>query len=276
MTSQLVGWRIKSPASVVYSTVYPGADQRKHQSPASLAFVRGIHRGPVNSPHKWPVTRKLFTFDDVIMTYIDIICWKITYSTSCSRLPGDVFNINGHVGDWYHHTASLAYSIGESMTVTDTSQTDSIFWQTEIICWLCVLAIFQMYPSSVSWLLMLSHKYTMMHDDFIKWTHFPRYWPFVWGVHRSPVNSPHKGQDVFFDLRLNKRLSKQWWGRWFETLSCPLWRHSNGYFIQYVYFWHPMAVWPHFPHPVPSAAKWRLFCLDHNMLTGIAIEWTPI
>ena len=52
---------------IVYSTVYPGADQRKHQSPASLAFVRGIHRGPVNSPHKWPVTRKLFPFDDVIM-----------------------------------------------------------------------------------------------------------------------------------------------------------------------------------------------------------------
>ena len=34
--------------------------------------------------------------------------------------------------------------------------------------------------------------------------------------------------DVFFDLRLNKRLSKQWWGWWFETLSCPLWRHRNG------------------------------------------------
>ena len=42
-------------------------DQRKHQSSASLAFVRGIHRGPVNSPHKWPVTRKTFPFDDVIM-----------------------------------------------------------------------------------------------------------------------------------------------------------------------------------------------------------------
>ena len=53
--------------TVVYSTVYSDADQRKHQSSASLAFVRGIHRGPVNSPHKWPVTRKTFPFDDVIM-----------------------------------------------------------------------------------------------------------------------------------------------------------------------------------------------------------------
>ena len=32
------------------------------------------------------------------------------------------------------------------------------------------------------------------HDDVIKWKHFPRYWPFVRGIHRSPVNSPHKGQ----------------------------------------------------------------------------------
>ena len=53
--------------TIVYSTVYSGADQRKHQSSASLAFVWGIHRGPVNSPHKWPVTRKMFPFDDVIM-----------------------------------------------------------------------------------------------------------------------------------------------------------------------------------------------------------------
>ena len=54
--------------TIVYSAVYSGADQRRHQGSASLAFVRGIHRGPVNSPHKWPVTRKMFPFDDVIMT----------------------------------------------------------------------------------------------------------------------------------------------------------------------------------------------------------------
>ena len=52
--------------TIVYSTVYSGADQRKHQSSASLAFVWVIHRWPV-SPHKWPVTRKLFPLDDVIM-----------------------------------------------------------------------------------------------------------------------------------------------------------------------------------------------------------------
>ena len=59
--------------TIVYSTIYSGADQSKHQSSASLAFVWGIHRGPVNSPHKWPVTRKMFPFDDVIM-YNNVLC----------------------------------------------------------------------------------------------------------------------------------------------------------------------------------------------------------
>ena len=56
--------------TIVYSTVYSGAHQSKHQSSASLAFLWGIHRGPVNSPHKLPVTRKMFPFDDVIMPNI--------------------------------------------------------------------------------------------------------------------------------------------------------------------------------------------------------------
>ena len=70
-------------------------------------------------------------------------------------------------------------------------------------------------------------------DDIIEWTHFPRYWTFVRGIHRSPMNSPHKGQwcrALMFSLiclRLNKRLSKQSWGWWFETLSRPLWRYWN-------------------------------------------------
>ena len=42
--------------------------------------------------------------------------------------------------------------------------------------------------------------------------------------------------DVFFDVRLNKRLSKQSWGWWFETLSCPWWRHCNGW-QKFTYHW---------------------------------------
>ena len=53
--------------SIVCSPACSGADQREHQSSTSLAFVRGIHQQLVNSPHKEPVTRKIFPFDDVIM-----------------------------------------------------------------------------------------------------------------------------------------------------------------------------------------------------------------
>ena len=53
--------------TIVYSNICSDANQRKHQSSASLAFVWGIHRWPVNSSHKWPVTQKMLPFDDVIM-----------------------------------------------------------------------------------------------------------------------------------------------------------------------------------------------------------------
>ena len=82
---------------IVYSTVYSGVDQRKHQSSASLAFVRGIHRGLVNSPHKWPVTQKMFPFDDVIIIWTTdgSVDWHIYVSW-----PGRVNTLrlrqNGH------------------------------------------------------------------------------------------------------------------------------------------------------------------------------------
>ena len=73
---------------IVYSTVYSGADQRKHQSSGSLAFLRGIHRWPVNSPHKGPVTRKILPFDDVIM--------RLFFS---SHILQDYLTKNGTVAD---------------------------------------------------------------------------------------------------------------------------------------------------------------------------------
>ena len=62
-----------------YLIVYSDADQRKHQSYASLAFVWGIHRAPVNSPHEWPVTRKMVPFDDVIIL--------LHFTTTSTLLP---------------------------------------------------------------------------------------------------------------------------------------------------------------------------------------------
>ena len=68
--------------TIVYSTVYSGADQRKHQSSASLAFVQRIHRWPVNS-HKGSVTRIMLSFDDVIMTkpYL-LLRWSLYRQTT--------------------------------------------------------------------------------------------------------------------------------------------------------------------------------------------------
>ena len=74
--------------TIVYSTVYLGADQRKHQSPASLTFVRGIHRWPMKFPHKWSVTRKMLPFDDVIM-----------YLPALSQTMADCFT--------YHQSSAL-------------------------------------------------------------------------------------------------------------------------------------------------------------------------
>ena len=62
--------------TIVYSTVYSGANQRKHQSSVSLAFGRGIHRGPVNYPHKWPLTRRMFPFENLGMLYFISFLWQ--------------------------------------------------------------------------------------------------------------------------------------------------------------------------------------------------------
>ena len=72
MASQIIG------VSIVCQTVGSGADQRRHQSSASLAFVREIHRSPVNFPHKGPVARKMFPFDEIIM-FSQTFSWNIIF-----------------------------------------------------------------------------------------------------------------------------------------------------------------------------------------------------
>ena len=146
--------------TIVYSTVYSDADQRKHQSFASLAFVRGSHRGPVNSPHKWPITRKMCQFDDVIM-------WR--WNTA---------KIQGYIFFCY-----VSYFLADQ-------------WLC-VISWCYTLCAYTFNRCSMcydrGWISIRGVNF-QIHDDVIKWRHFPRYWPFVRGIHRSPVNSPHKGQ----------------------------------------------------------------------------------
>ena len=66
-----------------------------------------------------------------------------------------------------------------------------------------------------------------IHDDVIKWKHFPRYWPFVWGIHLSITFTKASDAELWCFWCLNKRLNKQSRHRWFETPSHALWRHCN-------------------------------------------------
>ena len=98
--------------SIVYSTVYSGADQRKSQSSASLAFVWGIHRWPLNFPHKRPVTQKMFPFDDVIMTRpntpVPLFLFFRKYQNTVYLLT---FSSIFYHSYWKHRQVQCAYNV---------------------------------------------------------------------------------------------------------------------------------------------------------------------
>ena len=144
--------------TIVYTAVYSDADQSKHQSSASLAFVWGIHRGPVNSPHKWPVSRKMFPFDDVI-----IVCSQLK-SSQCLN-----------VTVWIE----LQYVLGHNLPHSDT----------------------RIRHHGAAFLTPCEGNSPMACVFLTPWWRhqmetFPPYWPFVWGIDRSLVNSYHKGSDA--------------------------------------------------------------------------------
>ena len=147
---------------IVYSTVYLGADQRKYQSSASLAFVRGIHRWPVNSLYKWPVTRKMFQY--LVQKPCALLLQRPDVVTLAKQIRM-MTSSNGNI------STLLAICEGNSPVTGE----------------------------------------------------FPA---------QRPVT---RSFDVFFHLRLNERLSKQWWGWWFETPSRPLWRYCNGMVHNHVF-----------------------------------------
>ena len=89
---------------VIYSIVYSGTDQKKLLKLSLLAFVRGIHRSPVNSPHKEPVTRNMFLFDDVIMVYMRMISEVV--------IMGPFWHRNPFSDSMYHNTAHEKIAMG--------------------------------------------------------------------------------------------------------------------------------------------------------------------
>ena len=114
--------------TLVYSTVYSDADQREHQSSVSLAFVWGIHRGPVNSPHKWPVTRKTFPFDDVIMIPVDI------YDSVVNWIPSQYKDGFSKYGDFHYKDQTVVMPSYLSNCDSYTGKTISLY-QNGLLRW---------------------------------------------------------------------------------------------------------------------------------------------
>ena len=77
---------------------------------------------------------------------------------------------------------------------------------------------------------------SIVHDDVIKWKHFPHYWPFARGIHRSPVNSPHKGQ---WRGALMFSLICAWINAWVNNCEAgDLRRHRAHYGVIVMFFGH--------------------------------------
>ena len=98
------------------------------------------------------------------------------------------------------------------MTIMTTTSIEEVFKRAGFVI---------LYTQVIDW---LNPEKLVYHDDVIQWRHFPRYWPFDRGIHRVTCEFPAqrpvtRSFDIFFDLRLNKQLSKQSWGWWFETPS---------------------------------------------------------
>ena len=170
--------------TTVYSTVYSGADQKEHQSSASLAFVGGIHRSPVNSPHKGPVTRNVFPFDDIIMVFLFVSKSTPRYFSGLAK-PLLKFSHRLLISplSFMRMQPPMPWRF-PTPTSADIPISISLSWMFD---WgnLCVFALI---TNSKSTRLSLVHTASCVPQISLwrlEWEHFPCYWPFVWGIHRS-------------------------------------------------------------------------------------------
>ena len=192
--------------SLTVEAVYSGADQRKHQSSASLAFVRGIHRWPVNSSHKCPVTRKMFPLDDVIMRWLSMSANWVSIA-SCNGLSASSHYLNqfcrcqcrlenkGHASFGfeanYEYLKQITNNVGDKWGMFSGHQNDkpknkchndrsrnhcrhhhNITWEQ----------LLELAPHNHQFIVIMM---TSSNGDIFRIT--------VRGIHRSPVNFPHKG-----------------------------------------------------------------------------------
>ena len=195
--------------TIVYSTVYSGADQSKHQSSASLAFVWGISPGTGEFPAQMASNKEIFPFDDVIMIlpiwarygvfivnsmteFFFYLCHNVSCIDSniiiCLTLlgPYNETRVKQYADYWilyiYIYVAMTLFSVNPFFR----------FLNAVILGF--VLLTLTVIPRGSRQLNFVQIYGFSSHDDVIKRKHFPHYWPFVRGIHRWPVNSPHKGR----------------------------------------------------------------------------------
>ena len=204
--------------TIVYWTIYSGADQRKHQSYASLAFVRGIHRWPVNSP---------------------------------TQMASNAENVSI---SWCHHGIKLIKPFGfiQIYHLRSPFYGEILHWSREV---------FKLTTPSLLETVMTAT--LTVHDDVIKWNHFPHCWSFVRVTGGFSSQRPvTRSFDVFFDVRLNNWLSKQSRCQWFKMPS----RHPNVIVayqcFQYWYDSHIHSI-VHKLNCYTSTVKWGNFLSSH-------------
>ena len=141
--------------TIIYSTIHSGTDQRKHQSSASLAFVRIIHRWPVNSLHKGPVTRNMFSFEDVIMFCICALCNRSIDDKSALFLVMD----RCRIGDTSYLNQGWFIANWALLTVANWFKHDKNCWRINTSSPLGPLStlFLQVISALVSWLVTSVH-----------------------------------------------------------------------------------------------------------------------
>ena len=206
--------------------------------PRYWPFVRGIHRPPVNSSHKSQCREAVMFY--LICAWIngwvnnresgDFRRHRVHYDVTVMGAMRRESETDYHAANQSHLPHYCHTVNGDGSKLTDQSCVWLGFIHLGLVTeWrMCALVNWVIIDSRTGSSLVLFQASARtnddlfpFHDDVIKWKHFPRYWPFVWGIHRSPVT---RNFDVFFDLSLNKRLGKQPRRRWFETPSRSLLR----------------------------------------------------
>ena len=237
-------WRLKSPASRLFAPpiVRSCVNQRKHQSSASLAFVRGIHRWPLNSPYKGSVTRKMFPFDDAIM--INIWCiLSVSFLYDVLKFVqlfymGLFVALNVAIFSW--DCVISEKMSGDSLTRRYINLCrDLTRWRLVAIESRNDTRFGEISPTILQTCHLIKYSEPIISNSRIYFETWRRHQmetfsalsalcegnpPDIGGF---PLQRPvMRSCDVFFDLFL-KMLSKRQRRRWFETPSRTLWHHGN-------------------------------------------------